>query len=173
MYIYIFIFTQKQYNFSPVRIIADPSCFHIIHKFENGDFILCAIACQLSGRPEPAVWGCRLSGQPPSPAQPSPAQPAAQPSPVQPNQPAQPSQRSPAMPASPTPTQPCQPASPDWKPFRTTPSSHLGRNPAEIRQKSGTNPAQIRHKSGTTRRIVAIFFCKIMCQKHGVFVSFF
>ena len=50
-----YICTHKQYNFSPVRIIADPSRFHIIHKFENGDFILCAIACQLSGRPKPAV----------------------------------------------------------------------------------------------------------------------
>ena len=49
IYVYIYICTHRQYDFSPVRFIADPSRFHIIHRFENGDFILCAMVCPLSG----------------------------------------------------------------------------------------------------------------------------
>ena len=167
--IYIYIYTHKQYNFSPVRIIADPSRFHIIHKFENGDFILCAIACQLSGRPKPAVWGCQLSGQQPSLAQPSPASSPAQSSPTSPAQPSPASQPSPAQPS------PAQPAQPSPALPASQPRLEALQKAAQQQswQKSGRNPAEIRHKqkSGIAGECLKNRFCQKNISKKPSFLT--
>ena len=118
------IYVHRQYNFSPFRIIVDPSHFHIIRKFENG--LPSVWPAEASCLGLPAVWPA---------ARPSPAQPSQRPSPAQPASPASPaSQPSPAVPVSPSPAQPFQPASPGWKPLKA--AQQL------LWQKSGRNPAQ-------------------------------
>ena len=147
---YIYICTHEQYNFSQIRIIADPLGL-------------------------PAIWPAAQPSPAQPPAQPTPVQPkqpspASQPSPAVP---ASPTPTQPCQPASPG-------WKPFRKPPQQPPWHKSGRNPAQIRHKSGTNPAQIRHKSGTnpaqirqTRRICANYVCQKNISKNLSFRTFF